>query len=301
MSSSVSSVSSGSRVSSKFDRSKFAKIRQKGVSGVSRTSTSSVSSPSRFSANKIAPSGYSEKILAPEERALGEEVRRLLINSYNEIDITKGGFYYYNKELRESLKELLKLLTKECHMYIDKVFAGYTKIKNYDLKDFERTYQYLYNKTKKTYYETLLRMSSIGCKNRDRITSIYYYLYGTINTNKYSEHYREKMPYNPEIMKKNLKQQLLYIYPMTPYIRNIIESTPLTRLEHLSVIPEASSHTGGKTNKEPQQPTKILFGKVRCIYKKSGDKKEYIKYKGLLITVKQYRDIRTRATKNRGK
>lgn len=293
MSSSVSSVSGN------FDRSDFAKIRPKprALSGtIPRISRRTIPN------NKIAPNDSDTEI------ALGDNVRELLLDCYNEIDITKGRLYYSNKELKESLKNLLKLLTKKCPNYIDKVFAGYTEIKDYDLKDFARTYQYLYYKTKKTYYENLLRMSSKGCKNRDSITSIYYYLYGTINSNKNSERYRDKIFYSPTKMKELLKKELLTITPMTSHIRSIIESIPLTRLEHLSVIPEnlsqTSSLSGGKPNKQPQQqpkPTKILFGKVRCIYKKSGDKKEYVKYKGLLITIKQYKDIRTRATKNRGK
>jgi len=101
---------------------------------------------------------------------------------------------------------------------------------------------------------------------------------------------------NKEEKNIRLRTQLLQITQMTPYIQKIIEETP---------IPETysqSSLSGGKTNKQRQhRPTKLLFGKVRCIYKKSGDKKEYVKHKGFLITIKQYKDIRTRATKNRGK
>jgi len=51
-----------------------------------------------------------------------------------------------------------------------------------------------------------------------------------------------------------------------------------------------SSTTGGspkikKTNK------KDILGKERCIYKISGDRKEYVKYKGNLITLKDYKNI----------
>jgi hypothetical protein len=40
-----------------------------------------------------------------------------------------------------------------------------------------------------------------------------------------------------------------------------------------------------KTNK------KNILGKERCIYKKSGDRKEYIKYKGNFIAVREYKKL----------
>ena len=35
---------------------------------------------------------------------------------------------------------------------------------------------------------------------------------------------------------------------------------------------------------------KTILGKVRCIYKIQGDRKEYLRYKGDLITVKDYKE-----------
>ena len=47
---------------------------------------------------------------------------------------------------------------------------------------------------------------------------------------------------------------------------------------------------GGGSSKKTNKKKNIL-GRERCIYKKSGDRKEYLKYKGDLITVKEYKII----------
>tara|TARA_B110000444_G_C18805030_1_gene579485 strand:+ start:1099 stop:1374 length:276 start_codon:yes stop_codon:yes gene_type:complete len=46
---------------------------------------------------------------------------------------------------------------------------------------------------------------------------------------------------------------------------------------------------GGRTNKK--QPNKEILGKMICIYKIPGDRKEYVKHKGKLITVKDYKKL----------
>ena len=38
-------------------------------------------------------------------------------------------------------------------------------------------------------------------------------------------------------------------------------------------------------------PKKEILGKMRCIYKIPGDRKEYLKHKGKLITVKEYKEL----------
>ena len=46
---------------------------------------------------------------------------------------------------------------------------------------------------------------------------------------------------------------------------------------------------GGGGNAEiTKQSNKSILGKERCIYKIQGDRKEYLRYKGDLITVKDY-------------
>ena len=46
---------------------------------------------------------------------------------------------------------------------------------------------------------------------------------------------------------------------------------------------------GGKKSKK--LPKKEILGKMRCIYKIPGDRKEYLKHKGKLITVKEYKEL----------
>ena len=43
---------------------------------------------------------------------------------------------------------------------------------------------------------------------------------------------------------------------------------------------------------------KEILGKERCIYKKQGDKREYVKYKSELITVKDFKIIMAKKNKN---
>jgi hypothetical protein len=54
------------------------------------------------------------------------------------------------------------------------------------------------------------------------------------------------------------------------------------------VIPDVHPFKGGAYNKTNK---KSILGKERCIYKKSGDRKEYIKYKGNLIAVREYKKL----------
>lgn len=63
--------------------------------------------------------------------------------------------------------------------------------------------------------------------------------------------------------------------------------------------------SGGKKKVKPVKPAmngkKEILGKQRCIYKKAGDRKEYVKYKGVLITVKDYKKVMKDITVKRNK
>jgi hypothetical protein len=50
----------------------------------------------------------------------------------------------------------------------------------------------------------------------------------------------------------------------------------------------SNPQNGGGNAKITKQSKKSILGKERCIYKKAGYRKEYLRYKGYLITVKDY-------------
>ena len=50
-----------------------------------------------------------------------------------------------------------------------------------------------------------------------------------------------------------------------------------------------TSSTGGKKTVK-----KMILGKLRCIYKILGSRKEYVKHKGVLITVTDYKKLMNR-------
>jgi hypothetical protein len=58
-------------------------------------------------------------------------------------------------------------------------------------------------------------------------------------------------------------------------------------------IKDINTKKGGyfKNKTKPKINKKEILGKVRCIYKKTGDRKEYIKHKGELITVSEYKKM----------
>ena len=76
-------------------------------------------------------------------------------------------------------------------------------------------------------------------------------------------------------------------------------------LENIGNNDNNNLSSGGKKKVKPVKPAmngkKEILGKQRCIYKKAGDRKEYVKYKGALITVKDYKKIMKDVTVKRNK
>jgi len=60
---------------------------------------------------------------------------------------------------------------------------------------------------------------------------------------------------------------------------------------YIKIKASLQTMTTGGGNKIKKTTKKQILGKERCIYKKTGDRKEYVKHKGNLITVKDYRTL----------
>ena len=75
------------------------------------------------------------------------------------------------------------------------------------------------------------------------------------------------------------------------YHRNLIARLTEQRASLTSYLPKFSGGNGNTKIKKIDK--KVILGKERCIYTKLGDRKEYLKYKGELITVKDFKKIKT--------
>jgi hypothetical protein len=83
--------------------------------------------------------------------------------------------------------------------------------------------------------------------------------------------------------------------------QNMGGGEPYRNIYHNKEYYDTAPQDGGGRNPKNCKKTgikKVILGKERCIYKMPKDKKEYLKYKGALITVAKFKSMKaTKAAK----
>ena len=171
------------------------------------------------------------------------------IDTYSESNIPLLNLTGEQTDFGRLLRDVLISLNDNCYNYITYLFDN-----------------------KPTY------ISFLTCKNSSSIST--YYNNVANKANKFPDVVNttdKKKEYQ-----KMLLLQLLITNANTGNLKSKIKSNTIS--QKLLNIPQS----GGGNAKITKKSKKSILGKERCIYKKAGDRKEYLRYKGDLITVKDY-------------
>ena len=134
------------------------------------------------------------------------------------------------------------------------------------------------------YIDTESIISSIGCGKIKDIFNIFKY---DADSNKLKIELKSKLKAFINDIKEVNSNGIVFSEYKKELLNAIDEFDNIDLIEPSSV-PE---NTIGGNNKITRTSKKEILGKERCIYKKSGDRKEYVKYKGGLITVKDFKKL----------
>jgi len=159
-------------------------------------------------------------------------------------------------EFEKLLRDTLILLNDNCNKYI--------------------TYLFDNNKSNITF------LTKTTCKNNSNVLNSFLNFYNEVSKDNSNESIKEAL--------------ILLLYANTTFYRYIIKNNAIssglfTKEDFEELIKGLSHQSGGGNAKITKKFKKTILGKVRCIYKKAGDRKEYLRYKGDLITVKDYKKL----------
>ena len=232
------------------------------------------------------------KNLINKENPNSKDIDSNFLKNYENFEQTDFG---------SKLIYLLQFIAINCDKYIKKLFANYT---NKDSRWF----------------------SAYDCYGRKDISELYDYLKDEKFTEKSLMGMNfEQREYEKKLLKHNLRLYLLRIcqnseekkiiakldiriegidkwtppLPETDYTTHSKKENTIFNIPHIEPFePTETLRTEkgygfgiGGNSKITKISKKEILGKERCIYKISGDKKQYLKHKGGLITITEYKKI----------
>jgi len=216
--------------------------------------------------------------------------RKDLINRKENSFIESQNFY--QTEFGNALKNFLIKITINCKKYIVKLFVNrndsnwYSAIDCWGRKEISKLYDYLKDEK--------FTAKSLRNKNLEELKNI-----KTELREKLKSYLVKICQYSKDIKVKDLIQN--FDIPIDNGIHALTQQAPNPYATYFEpprpygydtatgyFYPKGSNGGNAKITKTIK---KEILGKERCIYKKSGDRKEYVKHKGDLITVSEYKKI----------
>jgi hypothetical protein len=230
---------------------------------------------------------------------------------------------FYQTEFGNALKNFLIKITFNCKKYIVKLFVNrndsnwYSAIDCWGRKEISKLYDYLKDEkftAKSLRNKNLEELKNIKTELREKLKS---YL---VKICQYSKDIKVKdLIQNFDIPIDNGINNLKWTLPSPPTVYNkewkeyndrINKHNEVTDVYREDFVDKngynpwanprhantpqgigGEKQSGSGNTKITKTIKKEILGKERCIYKKSGDRKEYVKHKGDLITVSEYKKI----------